>query len=183
MPFNKKSLGNISLTTFLFLLLKEAYIILHILSGDLLQSDCNIIAHQCNCFAKMGAGIALQIKKLYPEAYEVDQQFSVPVGSKERLGKVSWTLVDHETKVVFNLYGQYKYERRQQQTDYGALEHALHEMFQVIDKELQDWSKIKIGMPYLIGCGLAGGDWTTVEKILLKISDQYVHDIYLYQLK
>lgn len=156
---------------------------LHILSGDLLQSDCNIMAHQCNCFAKAGKGIALQIKKLYPEAYEADKQFPIPVGRKDRLGKVSWALVDQQTKVVFNLYGQYQYGQNKRQTDYRALEHALHEMFQVIEKELQSWPTIKIGMPYRIGCGLAGGDWTIVENLLLDVADQYRQEIYLYQLK
>lgn len=176
-------------------------------SGDLLQSDCHIIAHQCNCFAKMGAGIAKQIKQLYPEAYQADQNGTIPVGSKERLGTVTAAIVDGGKRVVFNLYGQYRYTGKLQ-TDYEALENALNQMFYVINRQMplpllftdvqnSDWdpawdpkwkelkftgSKLKIGLPYRIGCGLAGGDWTRVEEILLAVSEKHQHDLYLYKL-
>ena len=176
-------------------------------SGDLLRSDCQIIAHQCNCFATMGAGIARQIKLWYPEAYQADKDGTIPVGSKKRLGTVSSAIVDGGRRVVFNLYGQYHYGTNKQQTDYEALEKALQQMFFVINRRMPishwlypsnttwdpEWDPkwkglkfsgpiLKIGMPYRIGCGLAGGDWNKVEEILLSASEKYMHDIYLYKL-
>lgn len=40
--------------------------------GDLLESDCDVIAHGCNCFHSFGAGIACQFLKRYPESFEAD---------------------------------------------------------------------------------------------------------------
>src|SRR6187401_1634642 len=44
--------------------------------GDLLQlaidGDFDVIVHGCNCQCQMGKGIALSIKKTFPEASEAD---------------------------------------------------------------------------------------------------------------
>lgn len=37
--------------------------------GDVLNTDCWIIAHQVNCQGVMGGGLARQIKDRYPDAY------------------------------------------------------------------------------------------------------------------
>ena len=39
-------------------------------NGNILESDANIICHQVNCQGVMGAGLALQIRKRYPSAFE-----------------------------------------------------------------------------------------------------------------
>ena len=40
------------------------------IKGDLLSSDVKIRCHQVNCRGVMGAGLALQVKQKYPEAFE-----------------------------------------------------------------------------------------------------------------
>lgn len=152
---------------------------IHVVEGDLLKSDCTVIGHQCNTFSVMGAGIARQIKRMYPGAYEADKKF--PFTPEKRLGKVSyWTNGD---VFVFNLYGQYHYGAGKQQTDYAALQQALAGMLYHIT-QIERWNPsftIKIGFPYLIGCGLAGGDWKVVEKM---IDDVFTNrDVYLYRLE
>ena len=48
--------------------------------GDLIEmaehGDFDVIVHGCNCFCTMGAGIALQIKHHFPEAYYADCDYS-----------------------------------------------------------------------------------------------------------
>ncbi|MGA8944018.1 MAG: hypothetical protein WB502_15090 [Thermoactinomyces sp.] len=73
---------------------------IYIQQGDLLQSDCTVIAHQCNCFATMGAGIAKQIKERYPEAYEADRNFPIPIGIRKRLGHFSKAEVGVESFII-----------------------------------------------------------------------------------
>src|SRR5262249_59439701 len=41
---------------------------LKIISGNLLDSDCQYIAHQCNCYSRRGAGLASAIFKIFPWA-------------------------------------------------------------------------------------------------------------------
>ncbi|MDQ0337469.1 O-acetyl-ADP-ribose deacetylase (regulator of RNase III) [Caldalkalibacillus uzonensis] len=148
-----------------------------IVKGDLLQSDCDVIAHQANCFSSMEAGIAKQIKKLYPQAYEADRDFPYP--PEQRLGKISVAKVAADRYVV-NLYGQFHYDGPGPKTDYAALESALTEMFRYAYEGL---SNPKFGVPYKIGCGLAGGAWANVSEILDRVSDQFNQTIYAYKLE
>ncbi len=147
---------------------------IHIQQGDLLQSDCTVIAHQCNCFATMGAGIAKQIKQRYPEAYEADRNFPIPIGSRKRLGHFSKARVGN--RLIYNLYGQYRYGRGKH-TELTMLEKAVRSMLEDL-KEHEG----KIGFPYRIGAGLAGGDWNEIEEMLERCSEEFERNLYLYRL-
>ncbi len=72
--------------------------------GDLLESDCQIIAHGCNAFHTMGSGIARTIRTKYPEAYAAD--LTSPYGSKNKLGTYTYTKVGfgQNERYVLNLY-------------------------------------------------------------------------------
>lgn len=63
------------------------------------SGEVDVIAHQCNCFNNMGAGIAPQIKKAFPEAWHVDR--NTIKGDRGKLGSLSWAYSDGVT--VFNL--------------------------------------------------------------------------------
>ncbi|MBO8171583.1 MAG: macro domain-containing protein [Bacillaceae bacterium] len=147
--------------------------------GDLLESDCDVIAHQCNCFKTMGAGIARQIKKRYPEAYKADTE--LPLSAEERLGKISVAHHPGENRYIVNLYGQYNYSGPGPLTDYPKLESSLQEMFRYFQNQ-PDFDRLKFGVPYMIGCGLAGGDWNIVSEMLERVSKQFGKDIYAYRL-
>ncbi|GAB6444422.1 hypothetical protein bcgnr5369_10210 [Bacillus cereus] len=147
--------------------------------GDLLESDCNVIAHQANCFSKMKRGLANKIRVKYKGAYEADLRY--PLSPDMRLGRTSYWTDEH--MYIFNLYGQKGYGTDKQYTDYRALTYAMLEMLEIIQKvELENPNfKAKIGMPYLIGCDLAGGEWSKVEKIIHKIFVEIGNrDIFLY---
>jgi len=155
---------------------------IHIHQGDLLASDCTIIGHQANCFANMGAGIAKQIARQYPEARLADEQFPIPAGSKERLGQVSYAW-HKDKRVIFNLYGQFRFGKGKRFTEYDALQSALVRMLErVEDIEKKNIIPIKVGLPYKIGCGLAGGEWKIVQSIIEEVSDRFSRDIHLYRL-
>lgn len=142
--------------------------------GNLLTSDCTVIMHQANCFSVMGAGIARTIADIYPAAKKADLNF--PYSPEERLGKYS--LAKTKNKVIVNLYGQYKFGRGLQ-TDYKALEKSLDSFFTDVK---EDNLKIgKVGIPYLMGCGLAGGDWKIVSEILYNQSEKHGVEIYTYE--
>lgn len=156
---------------------------IHVVSGDLLESDCTVIGHQCNCLGAMGAGIAKQIRDRYPEAYEADQNFHIPFGEK-RLGHLSYAWVIDKvvgSRLICNLYGQHRYGRRGNYTVIPALQRALEGMMKQIGP-WDDESWIKIGLPYGIGAGLGGGDWNTILAVIEHVSNEFGHDIYLYRL-
>lgn len=129
--------------------------------GDLLTAaktgEVGAIAHQCNCYCTMGAGIAPQIKKAFPEACAADLE--TMKGDKSKLGGFTVSYVS--TPVVYNLYGQYHYGGGVD-TDYDALYRALLGM----GRDMNNYSNLKtIGLPKL-GSGLAGGCWVTIEGLI-----------------
>lgn len=127
--------------------------------GDLVRDadQYEVIAHCCNCFCTMGAGIAPQIKHKFPEAYAVD--CATTAGDQDKLGTITYT--ENTTPIVVNLYGQYDFKGRQfgkMDLDYTALRKSLAAM-------KAKFSGKKFGLP-MIGAGLAGGDWNIIERII-----------------
>ncbi|WAB24977.1 Appr-1-p processing protein [Lysinibacillus phage vB_LfM_LysYB1] len=146
--------------------------------GDLLEGDCDIIAHQANCFKTMGGGIARVIKAVYPEAYEADLNFNF--SPESRLGMASHAVTKGTNgleKTIFNLYGQYQLGTDKRQTNYDALSSALESMMETINVISSPDSKI--GVPYKMGCDLAGGDWNVVSEILDRVSGKFGKTIHV----
>lgn len=129
------------------------------IDGDLVKEAelFDVIAHCCNCYCNMGAGIAPQIKAKFPEAYLVD--CTTKRGDESKLGTITFT--EDTTPIVVNLYGQYDYTGRrhgEMDLDYDALRSALRAM-------KEEFSGLLFGLPK-IGAGLAGGDWDVIEAII-----------------
>lgn len=148
-------------------------------NGDLLKSDCTTILHQANCFSTMGAGIAKNIAEIYPEAAAVDRYSDY--SPEYKFGKFTYAVTESGITIV-NLYGQYKFGKGLQ-TNYEKLNSALNFfLFTAKSGYGNNVNLSKIGVPYGMGCGLAGGDWNIVEKILRKASENHMVDIYVYKL-
>lgn len=132
------------------------------IQGDLIklakEGYFDVIVHGCNCMCKMGAGIAKQIKKNFPEAYEADRV--TEKGLKEKLGTCSVANCKIETGhlIVVNAYTQFDYRGRGEKINYNALEKCIRWI-------LNKYSGMKVGMPR-IGTGLGGGDWEKIEKTI-----------------
>lgn len=147
--------------------------------GDLLKSDCTTILHQANCFSTMGAGIAKSIAEMYPEAAAVDKYSEYSPDYK--FGKFTYAVINTGVTIV-NLYGQYGVGSGLQ-TDYKKLNNALNYfLFSAKSGFGNNIDLSKIGVPYGMGCGLAGGDWSIVKEILEKASETHNVDIYVYKL-
>ena len=155
---------------------------IHHVQGNLLLSDCNVIAHQSNCMGGFGSGIAGQIRYMFPQALAVfEADTRTP---QQKLGSLCWadcvTPDNAREMVVFNLYGQFNYgPKGQLYTRYPMLEKAIDEMRFMLKSYNQP---VKLGMPYKIGCDLAGGDWEVVEEILYdRFGGDSDMDLWLYE--
>lgn len=136
--------------------------------GDLLESDCTVIAHGCNCFHTMGSGMAKSISDKWPEVYVADCH--TEWGVRDKLGLFSACQVAGGP-LVYNLYTQFRYGRDKQHTEYDAVERAFHNM------RTDLWTMgllqtCKLGT-YRLGCVRGGGDWLIVSGII----DRVFHDI------
>lgn len=137
------------------------------IDGDLIEltkeGHFDLIAHGANCFRTMTAGIALQIVNNFPNVELVDKYDTrLPT---QRLGDL--TIGFHyindgfrykEINIV-NLYTQFQSGKN---LDYDALRLCLRKLNYLFPNQ-------KLGLPYVIGCGIAGGD---KEKVLSIIKEE-----------
>lgn len=134
------------------------------LEGNVLNSNADVILHQVNCKGKMGAGLALQIKNKYPNVFREYAQLCTQAqeNSSLLLGNVLIVPIG-SSQYIANLFAQDNYASygfaAHCMTDYNALRKCL----KTINEK---FAGKKVALPYLLGCGLAGGDWKIVEKII-----------------
>lgn len=132
-----------------------------VISGNILDIKHGIIAHQVNMKGVMGAGLALQIKKTYPDAYYF-YKFQFFEKTLE-LGMAQVVEINNHLSVA-NLVAQVSYGRDGKcYTDYDALAKCL--------KKLSLHKKMclphsSIYLPHGMGAGLAGGDWQIILKLI-----------------
>lgn len=145
--------------------------------GDLLAAfklnEFDAITHCCNCCCVMGAGIALQIKQQYPEAFIADCKYLL-TGDQRKLGTFSFAKTPHG--IIYNLYGQHKYGGKGVLVEYPFIEQGLI----AIEKAMVKDNKKILGMPW-IGCGLAGGNKTEIRNILDKVFGNSSVDVVIYE--
>ena len=133
------------------------------------ENDCDIIAHQANCFQTMAAGIAKQIVKEYPEVRDADNL--TIRGEKSKLGTYSVATVGE--KFIFNLYGQFLPGPNTQ-------EEKLKESLQKMATFLYPIrNKVRIGLP-MLGCGIGGGNWKRIESIIESVFIDEGFDVTIY---
>lgn len=136
---------------------------LQIIHGDavaaLQYGDIEILGHQVNLRGVMGAGIARQIKGAFPSAFALYRE----AVAEHALGLGDVQLVQvGPSRWIANIAGQEGIGWRVgPQTDYDALECAFGKI-----AELIAGTTLRVGLPYGIGCGLAGGDWSIVSRMI-----------------
>ena len=134
---------------------------MNVVNGDLLDmaenGDFDIVIHGCNCFSKMGKGIALSIKNKWPSVYLADSDY--PLMPSDRLGNYSLAHVSSEL-ILINAYTQYTWrgKRGTVNADYDAIRSCFRRI-------KHGFSGMRIAYP-LIGAGLAGGDWGIISQII-----------------
>lgn len=154
---------------------------MRIVNGDLFDyiREHDAVMHQANCFNCMGGGFAGALAVKYPKAREADDNYRTETRA-EKLGHYSKVTLDIGT-TVYNIYSQYEpgggYNDRyvnSQATDYEFLKIGLiRAVNDLITEKHPNNDKLTIAVPYMIGCGIAGGDIFVVEAILRHI--EYTH--------
>lgn len=150
------------------------------IKGNLLDAQEKVIAHQVNCRGVMGGGIAKSIKKKYPIVYEKYlERYKEEKGREEMLAGTIDIIYANENRTVINLYGQDSYGRNGRYTNYAYLSSAFLKMFE----RLRLNGIEAVAVPYKIGCGLGGGDWTIIESLLLDFGRTYNVKVKVYYLE
>lgn len=130
-----------------------------VIERDILDITEGVIGHQVNCMGVMGGGLALQIKQRYPQVFHT------------YAAKRDWILGDCQIVEVdprlyiANLAGQYDFGRDKQYTDEFALESAIRPA-----RDFADANGFKLYLPYMIGCGLGGGNWDYISERVAEVA-------------
>lgn len=136
-----------------------------ITQGNILEASENIICHSVNHRGVMGAGLALQLRKRYPD---IMLQYSaicsnISFDHVRGNGTIAWHKIESDPyeKYIASIFGQESYGVDRQYTDYVSLGNGLRtvRMFAYI-------KNYSVAIPSGIGCGLGGGDWDIVEQII-----------------
>lgn len=135
------------------------YVVGDILSAPEGVSQPVIICHQVNCFGRMGAGLAKQIRNKFPEVFSAYETMTNNESDRMSLLGNAQVINVGDNLYVANIFGQYGFGRSGRYTDYIAVMRA----FRVIANSYPD---AILRIPYKIGCGLGGGDWDRVKSII-----------------
>ena len=128
------------------------------LVGDLLESSYRLVLHGANAQGVMGSGVAKQIRKKYPQAFE---EYYVAY-NKEMLWLGDVIFVDCGDKIIANGITQQYYGRSGDYfIDYKAINNVMEETH---DYALKHGIE-HVAMP-LIGAGLGGGSWKKISSII-----------------
>lgn len=151
--------------------------------GDLIlltkEGKFDVIAHGCNCFCTMGAGIAPKMAEAFG-CDRFEKEGDIYKGDINKLGTIDYQTVmlskpycgeeATHSAVVINAYTQFGpgfnhyYDKLGVPFNYRAFILCLEKIRFLFSKKC-------IGLPQ-IGCGLGGGDWDTVKKLIQK----YLYD-------
>ena len=128
--------------------------------GDLLDSDCMLIAHGCNAQGVMGSGVAKAVRARYPIAYELYHSHFLDKGLA--LGENISVGINGENKVIVNCITQEFYGRDSSRIyiNYKAIKQCMYNI-----NFLYNLDYNCVALPK-IGAGLGGGDWDIISKII-----------------
>jgi len=155
---------------------------------EALKGNFDVIGHCCNCFCTMGAGIAVPMSKTFGvDKFKMEgKKYS---GNINKLGTIDYNnffLVkdthdviipiksnfgsnteNHPELTVVNMYGQFGFGGK-----FGNSKKGVPFDIEAFTKCLNEinitFKGQHIGLPKFIGCGLAGGNWIEVEKLIKK---------------
>ncbi len=151
-------------------------------NGDLISlaqaAEFDVIAHGCNCFCQMGAGIAPLMHRAFQcnDPHKYSWESNQHKGDINKLGNIqsyAWYMPlkgSRKRLDVVNAYTQYHYG-----TKFGT-PLSLEALTLCLRKINTIFKGKHIGLP-LIGCGLAGGLWD-LESSLPHKNDREYNDYY-----
>lgn len=137
------------------------------ITGNILDSDAPIIAHQVNCMGVMGAGVAKCVREKYPDIMTTYSRWCKDYDSKFLLGRVLDYCTDNN-QIIANCFAQDK-TGSGRQTNYEAFYTCLGNLKKAVDYYGVEH---RIAFPYKIGCGLGGADWNIIFAMIEAVFSQ-----------
>lgn len=133
--------------------------------------------HVCNDIPVMGAGVA---KALYTK-WPIIKTNYLKDPSSNILGSVQLTLVEYDT-IVVNCIAQHgiKYTNNGPPICYRALCECISKVFINAESCFKYYQTSSVHIPFNMGCGLAGGEWKPIFKMITNAANAYNIKVYIY---
>lgn len=141
-------------------------------SGDVLSVTSGIIVQGCNAQGVMGSGLALAVKKKFPDCFV--KYAHLCHHKKIELGKNFWWTPNEDLFIVNSITQEF-YGRNKNvvYVNYDAVQSCFDNIF-----EQAAHAKLEVHIPDMIGCGLGNGDRNIVLDIITSSSlmNDYDHN-------
>jgi O-acetyl-ADP-ribose deacetylase (regulator of RNase III) len=130
-------------------------------TGNLLDVQMGHIVHGCNACGVMGSGVALAVKKTYPEAFNSYRAQYESVDGLE-LGQ-AYPYAVNQHLVLWNAITQQGFGQPTRNCSYDAIQTC----FEYISSSMLLLNEVpaELHIP-LIGAGLGGGNWNIIANII-----------------
>lgn len=135
------------------------------LENGLLDIKQDIIVHQVNCMNAIGAGLSGAICKMYPKVKDEYHKIFKTYEAKDIFGYAQDVVINNDL-VVVNLFSQFRYGMGYKHTDYDKL-------IKGIKTVVSRHPGAEVYIPYKIGCGLGGGNWNELYKLINDELNEY----------
>ena len=138
-------------------------------TGDLLDATETVIAHQVNCLGVYG-GLAEAVFRKWPRSKNDYLTITKRVQPKSLLGMAYITDKQKDGHIICHLFGPFN-----PGADYRPerLESALEQLGN--SARIMGWS---VALPWKLSCGICGGDWEEVLRIIERTMDDVECVIY-----
>ena len=147
------------------------------------QSDNEIviIPHCCNNKGVMGAGVALSLRKKWPDVFEVYEKMQAP-SHYCLLGKVSYAKIDNHL-VIANMIGQDGTVSKDnaKPVKYWALAAAMIQVVGYIEMIQEQTSNPVVIHCCKFGSDLAQGNWEFILELIREIWLENGIDVVIYE--
>lgn len=142
--------------------------------GDVLDSGCDVIAHQLNLQGVFGGGLAKQIAERYPDIGKATKKEMAK--AKKNGKKLYYTLYPIQGGgLIANCFTQ--------DENFDTQTQWLCRAFRGIAEEMKARGLKTIAVPYKYGCGIANGDWRHIEMILRSLFMDKSIELQIWKLK
>jgi len=148
---------------------------LKIIQGNILESKCKYICHQCNALTSSSAGLANAIFFKYPHsniysARKNKQRNELPLKGQE-MGKIIVCGNGNGQRYVINMMCQfYPGKTLEKYGNIDGPQARLNYFNSCLNKIALIPNLESVAFPYKIGCNLGGGDWNKYYKMLKNFS-------------
>jgi len=138
--------------------------------GDLFKgiigTESTLVVHGCNNRGVMGKGFALTLKQKFPQVYQAYREKYERQNNTLELGDIIPVVISNDL-IIVNMITQDGYAKSRYDTRVYVEYSAVEKGFRQLEELCNDRLISEVHFP-LIGCGLANGNWPTVEKIIIQ---------------